>query len=433
MSGHVFTDDEIKQIIDVINTTKHTQYIGQRYVPVFGRKGEDTIEWDNSAPYEPLTIVLHAGNSYTSRQHVPTGADIDDRRYWANTGDYNAQIEQYRQAVATLRVQVQANTDNLGAMGVTDAGSAAALRTKVRTHDESLTALGAQTAAQAEALRAKIDGNSRKIEQTADKVQETQSTLGAMGVHNAGDASHLRSIVDYNKARLDGLGINDAGEASQFVQAVADMHVKVENTATRLDNLDALTRPLTSWAARGHPANGESASISTASPNTRMPYPEEVKNNPRYVSYDERNKEFTLKRGDYLITVRGRINSPVFSDSTNRALRYQFVNVSTGRDILFDDCKVYGANQEYNSVGILRVQSESLTVAAAIAYYTFPSGVTCNFRIEEASIAFILLQDTDYDATRPGAHMSSMLMAARDDEGEADAAADIEPVYIRLM
>lgn len=422
MSGHVFTDDEIKQIIDVINTTKHTQYIGQRYVPIFGRKGEDTIAWDNSAPYEPLTIVLHAGNSYTSRQYVPTGADINDERYWANTGNYNAQIEQYRHDVSTLRVQVQANTDNLAAMGV-----------KVQTHDESLTALGAQTATQAEALRAKIDGNSRKIEQTADKVQETKSMLGAMGVHNDADASELRSVVDYNKVRLDGLGIHDAHEAQNFMQAMTDMHDKVENTATQLDNLDTLTRPLTSWAARRHPSDGEAASISATSPNIRMPYTEEVKNNPRYVSYNGQNKEFTLKRGDYLITVRGRINSPVFSDSTSRALRYQCVNVSTGKDILYDDCKVYGANQTYNSVGILRVQSESLTVAAAIAYYTLPSGVTCNFNINEASIAFILLQDTDYDVVPDAAPMSLMRMAARDDEGEADAAADLEPVYIRLM
>lgn len=433
MAGHVFTDDEIKQIIDVINTTKHTQYIGQRYVPIFGRKGEDTIEWDNSAPYEPLTIVLHAGNSYTSRQYVPTGADINDGKYWANTGNYNAQIEQYRRDVSTLRGQVQANTDNLEAMGVTDAGSAAALKTKVQTHDESLTALGAQTAAQAEALRAKIDADARKIEQTADKVQETQSMLGAMGVHNDGDAAQLRSVVDYNKARLDGLGFNDAHEAQAFMQGMVDMHDKVEDTATQLDNLDTLTRPLTSWAARRHPADSEAASISATSPNIRMPYTEEVKNNPRYVSYNGQNKEFTLKRGDYLITVRGRINNPVFSDSTSRALRYQCVNVSTGKDILYDDCKVYGANQTYNSVGILRVQSESLTVAAAIAYYTLPSGVTCNFHIEEASIAFILLQDTDYDVAPAIAPASLMRAAARDDEGEADAAADLEPVYIRLM
>lgn len=73
------------------------QYIGARYVPIFGRKDEESIEWDNSKPYEPLTIVLHEGNSYTSRQFVPVGIDIKNEDFWALTGNYNAQVEQYRQ------------------------------------------------------------------------------------------------------------------------------------------------------------------------------------------------------------------------------------------------------------------------------------------------------------------------------------------------
>lgn len=108
MAEHVFTDDEIRQIIDVINRTKHTQYIGARYVPIFGRVNEDSIEWDNSAPYEPLTIVLHQGNSYTSRQHVPAGVEITDGQYWANTGNYNAQVEQYRQEVRAFDGRITA-------------------------------------------------------------------------------------------------------------------------------------------------------------------------------------------------------------------------------------------------------------------------------------------------------------------------------------
>lgn len=96
MATTVFTDEQINSIMELINATRHTQYIGARYVPIFGRKGETSIEWDNTAPYEPLTIVLHQGNSYTSRQYVPTGVDILNEDFWANTGNYNAQIEQYR-------------------------------------------------------------------------------------------------------------------------------------------------------------------------------------------------------------------------------------------------------------------------------------------------------------------------------------------------
>lgn len=68
------------------------QYIGARYVPLFA----DPAEWDNNKTYEPLTIVSHDGNSYTSRQYVPVGIDINNTDFWALTGNYNAQIEEYR-------------------------------------------------------------------------------------------------------------------------------------------------------------------------------------------------------------------------------------------------------------------------------------------------------------------------------------------------
>lgn len=78
-----------------INYRKNT-YIGARYVPKFA----DTpgSEWDNSIQYEPLTIVLYQGNSYTSKTFVPVGADINNQVYWANTGNYNVQMEQLQES-----------------------------------------------------------------------------------------------------------------------------------------------------------------------------------------------------------------------------------------------------------------------------------------------------------------------------------------------
>lgn len=98
-----FTPEQIQEILDIFfDNFAHRQYIGQRYVPIFGRKDEESIIWDNSGTYEPLTIVLYQGNSYTSRQFVPEGVDITNLEYWANTGNYNAQVEAYRQEVQTL-------------------------------------------------------------------------------------------------------------------------------------------------------------------------------------------------------------------------------------------------------------------------------------------------------------------------------------------
>ena len=91
------------------------QYVGARYVPIFGRKGENSILWDNTKPYEPLTVVLYQGASYTSRQYVPIGIDIRNEEYWALTGNYNAQVEQYRQEVLTFDGRITANAEAIAA------------------------------------------------------------------------------------------------------------------------------------------------------------------------------------------------------------------------------------------------------------------------------------------------------------------------------
>lgn len=99
-----FTPQQIEEFLqeffDVVGTR---QYIGARYIPIFGRPGESSIEWDNTAPYEPLTIVTYQGNSYTSRTYVPAGIAITDQDYWALSSAYNAQVEAYRQEVVQLQ------------------------------------------------------------------------------------------------------------------------------------------------------------------------------------------------------------------------------------------------------------------------------------------------------------------------------------------
>lgn len=165
--GKTFTDEEIAEIMKLLDATRRTQYVGARYVPIFGRKGETSIEWDGTAPYEPLTIVLHQGNSYTSRQYVPTGADINDQKYWANTGNYNAQVEQYRQDVlrydariTTAQTDADAANDKLAAMGVdttTDGTDMLhrieTMETSVATHTGMAAAFGLNSVQDAETLR----------------------------------------------------------------------------------------------------------------------------------------------------------------------------------------------------------------------------------------------------------------------------------------
>lgn len=77
--------------------------IGARYVPLFATPAQ----WDNSKAYEPLTIVINEGNSFTSRQAVPSGIDINNEEYWLETGNYNAQIEAYRREVIMMAQKVE--------------------------------------------------------------------------------------------------------------------------------------------------------------------------------------------------------------------------------------------------------------------------------------------------------------------------------------
>lgn len=87
------------------------QYVGARYVPVFA----DPLEWSDTHEYEPLTIVAYQGNSYTSMQSVPVGIDIGNTAYWAETGNYNAQIEAYRQEVRAYDGRITANANAIAA------------------------------------------------------------------------------------------------------------------------------------------------------------------------------------------------------------------------------------------------------------------------------------------------------------------------------
>lgn len=85
-------------------TGQVTQYIGARYVPLIA----EPIEWSDKREYEPLTIVTNQGSSYTSRQFVPKGTPITNKQFWAATGNFNAQIEQYRQEVAKFDGRITA-------------------------------------------------------------------------------------------------------------------------------------------------------------------------------------------------------------------------------------------------------------------------------------------------------------------------------------
>lgn len=190
----------------------------------------DPIDWDRTKTYEPLTIVYHQGNSYTSRQSVPEGVAITDTTYWALTGNYNAQIEQYRKETASklstvttdgtlkgggtktdpLKVKLNHSTvmsdtgktvyptlmhkqgdlstilgigfnvgDGLASYNTEDADVGSGLRlaneiqASIDNSEQSLTALGAGTPETATQLKNKVQANSAAIQDLDSKTSKT--------------------------------------------------------------------------------------------------------------------------------------------------------------------------------------------------------------------------------------------------------------------
>ena len=83
------------------------QYIGARYVPIIDG------EYNSEKVYEPLTVVTYNGSSYTSKKSVPAGTLPTNTVYWALTGNYNAQVEEYREAVEELSTQTTEHFESL--------------------------------------------------------------------------------------------------------------------------------------------------------------------------------------------------------------------------------------------------------------------------------------------------------------------------------
>ncbi len=132
------------------------EYVGARYVPVFA----NPAEWDNTRGYEPLTVVLYQGNSYTSTQFVPIGIDIKNTQFWLNTGNYNAQVEAYRQEVLAFDGRITDNEESIQA-------NRTAIATEVSNRENAITNESASRDAADTILQNQIND----IETSIDNIQ----------------------------------------------------------------------------------------------------------------------------------------------------------------------------------------------------------------------------------------------------------------------
>ncbi len=224
-----------------------TQYIGARYVPLFA----EPLQWDSKKTYEPLTIVYDGGNSYTSRQYVPAGTLLTDDAYWALTGNYNAQIEQYRAEVQTFDKRISKNANDVASneRAIADEASRA---TKVETaienskapnnHASETTAYGVGNSVNYGHVRLATD-NTPTTSGAQDGVAATPKLVNALvtdltNKFNAQIATKAdraeftgKKLVTIGDSIMYGTGTSDPTTQSMYAQIAAMLEMTVYNYA----------------------------------------------------------------------------------------------------------------------------------------------------------------------------------------------------------
>lgn len=225
-----------------------SMYVGARYVPKFA----EPIDWDTERGYESLTIVTYKGESYTSKCPVPPGIDIKNERYWALTGAYNAQVEEYKNQVKDLSEQVTGfASDNRE------------FREKITQYDKDNAEMKnsvASTVARVDALAERVDNADASISDLQTGQAQTVTDIAALEAKDADlqrqissndtDISALQSKDREQDARLSAIEtVNDA-QAATLSQNTQDIARNTENIQNNAANIAVNSQELAKHAAQ---------------------------------------------------------------------------------------------------------------------------------------------------------------------------------------
>ena len=223
-----------------------SQYVGARYVPKFA----EPIEWDTERGYESLTIVTYKGESYTSKCPVPPGIDIKNTRYWALTGAYNAQVEEYKNQVKDLSQQVTGfASDNKE------------FREKITQFEKDNAEMKnsvASTVARVDALAERVDNADAAISDLQAGQAQTVKDIAALEAKDADlqrqitsndtDISALQAKDREQDARLSAIEtVNDA-QAATITQNTQDIARNTENIQNNAANIAVNSKELAKHA-----------------------------------------------------------------------------------------------------------------------------------------------------------------------------------------
>lgn len=238
-----------------------SMYIGARYVPIFA----DPVEWDDKREYEPLTIVVHDGNCYTSKCYVPKGAQLPpypegQTKYWVKTSDYNYQFADLKKTVTDLsRLVEQFQKDNERFTELINGWNEKVIQWEkdMAAWGERLDAVESNVADLTASLNAEIDrakaaeqANAAAIAQETTDRKQAISDLDA--AYKAADAAEAQARAEADTALSNRITTNktdiDAIKAEQVIQNtnisnnaknIADNSAEIAKHAARLTGLES--------------------------------------------------------------------------------------------------------------------------------------------------------------------------------------------------
>lgn len=225
-----------------------SQYVGSRYVPIFA----DPIEWDIHRSYESLTIVTHDGESYTSKCNVGPGIDITNERYWAKTGAYNAQVEQYKNAVKDLSSQVSGfASDNAEFREKIDQFTKdnAEMKNTVAEDKARVDALAERVATaetEIDGLQATTAQHTTEIADLHAKDEDLQRQITS----NDNDIAALQAKDTEQDSRLNGINTKLKSHDASIAQNTADIAKNTKNIQDNAANIAKNAHELADHAAK---------------------------------------------------------------------------------------------------------------------------------------------------------------------------------------
>ena len=225
-----------------------SQYVGSRYVPIFA----DPIEWDIHRSYESLTIVTHDGESYTSKCNVGPGIDITNERYWAKTGAYNAQVEQYKNAVKDLSSQVSGfASDNAEFREKIDQFTKdnAEMKNTVAEDKARVDALAERVATaetEIDGLQATTAQHTTEIADLHAKDEDLQRQITS----NDNDIAALQAKNTEQDSRLNGIDTKLKSHDASIAQNTADIAKNTKNIQDNAANIAKNAHELADHAAK---------------------------------------------------------------------------------------------------------------------------------------------------------------------------------------